>query len=127
AVGVANPDVVVGGAAVALAKGSARTADVGNLVPFGRENAFLAFTGADAADPAALGRHRIQLQTGGEGDAARGLEKDLFAIRRPARDAIEGGIEGEAARAAALDRDDERGVAGVAGGRGSRGAGVGEG
>src|SRR6266849_6455969 len=55
AVDVADPDVVVGRAAVALAVPGAGAADVGDLGAVGREDALLALGGADAPGAAAVG------------------------------------------------------------------------
>src|SRR5207253_1954031 len=62
AVGVAQPDVVVGGAAVALTVPRPGAADVGDAIPGGREDAVLTLGGADAPRQAAVGRHGVQLE-----------------------------------------------------------------
>src|SRR5262249_21776558 len=86
AVGVGDPDVVVGGAAVALAVPVARPADVGQAVAAGREDAVLGLGDAQAAGPAALDGDGVQLPVGREGRAARGGEQDVLAVGRPAGD-----------------------------------------
>src|SRR5262249_2947707 len=54
AVGVANPDVIIGGAAIPLAVPGAGPADVSELIALGREDAFAPFAAAHAADAAAF-------------------------------------------------------------------------
>src|SRR5262249_26791423 len=110
----ADPDVVAGGAAVALAVPGAGAADVGGPAPPRRVDALAALGGADAAGPAALGGDGVQLEVGREAGAALGGEQDVLAVGRPAGGEVVGGVEGEPARLAAADGDDEDVVGAVA-------------
>src|SRR5581483_6581258 len=62
AVGIADPDVIIGRAAIALAIPRAGAADIGDLVALGREDAFLALRRGDAPGHAAFLGNGVQLK-----------------------------------------------------------------
>src|SRR5207302_10162407 len=61
AVGVANPDVVIGRAAVASAVPCAGAANVSDLIALGGEDALASLGDGDSLGTAAFCRHRIEL------------------------------------------------------------------
>src|SRR6516225_6583721 len=65
AAGVANPDVVIGGAAIALAIPGPWTADIGNLIAARRVHPFPGLARRDPPNPAALERDRVEIHVAG--------------------------------------------------------------
>src|SRR5262249_8702261 len=123
AVGVADPDVVVGRAAVTLAVPGARAAHVSDLVALRREHPFASLEGTDAPHLAAGRGHRVQLIAGRVRRAACRGDEDVFAVGRPAGGVIVRRVVGQAGHLAALGRDDEDVIVAVAvGGEGDLGA-----
>src|SRR5262249_25614420 len=114
AVGVADPDVILRRAAIALAIPGAGATDVGDRVAGRGEDALLALRHSDPPGGAALGPHRGQLLAGRKASAARGGKEDVLAVRRPAANDVVGRIAGQPAWLAALARDDKDVIAAVA-------------
>src|SRR5262249_7552775 len=122
AVGLADPDVVVGRAAVALAIPVAGAADVGEQVAFRGPDAVLGPGAGDLAGAAALDGDGVQLEGRREVGAARRAEQNVLAVGRPAAGEVGGAVEGEAFGLAAADGDDEDVVTAVAVGGGGDGS-----
>src|SRR5665213_113869 len=104
---VADPNVVVGRAAIALTIPETRTTNVSNMGAVRRVDAVFTLVGADAMDHAALDGHGVQLEARRKGGGVRRSEKKLCAMRRRAVAKTVIGIEGQARRIAAARRHNE--------------------
>ena len=114
AIGIAQPEVVVRGAAIVLAIPRTGAADVGERAAAGAHGGLAAFGDVDLARRAADHRNRPERDVCGVLGATSRCEKDVFAVWRPAGGEIVGGIVREPRRSAAVNGDDENVVVAVA-------------